>query len=66
MYYVAVDTGCIECGESTSVLGIFTDKTVAEEVIKEHEERHQKNWHGQHYFEVFEIKSIDEIYKCEY
>ena len=66
MYYVAVDTGCIECGENTSVLGVFTNKTVAEEVIKEHEERQQKKWHGQHCFEVFEVKAIDEICKCEY
>ena len=24
--YVAVDIGCIECGEETNVLGIFTNK----------------------------------------
>jgi hypothetical protein len=29
-YYVAVDIGCIECGESTAVLGIFTHEKDAE------------------------------------
>lgn len=24
-YWVIVDVGCIECGESTSILGVYTD-----------------------------------------
>ena len=58
--------GCIECGEDTNVLGIFTSKEKAEEVCKEHKKRQQNNWCGQHYFEVFEIEKIDEIYPVEY
>jgi hypothetical protein len=64
--YVAVDTGCIECGEETNVLGVFTCKARAEQVRTEHEERHAKNWHGQHSFEVFQIEGIDIENRVEY
>ena len=50
MYYVAVDIGCIECGEPSHVLGIFTNKEKALNVCKEHEERQNLNWTGQHSF----------------
>ena len=65
-YYVAVDIGCIECGEGTSVLGIFTNKDVADETTKEHAARQKENWHGQHHFAVFEIGEIDKIYTVDY
>ena len=58
MYYVAVDIGCIECGEPSHVLGIFTNKEKALNVCKEHEERQNLNWTGQHSFEIFEIKNM--------
>ncbi len=28
--YVVVDVGCIECGEQTQVVGVFTEKLQAE------------------------------------
>ena len=37
--YVAVDIGCIECGEESAVLGVFTDKAKAREVLDEHWDR---------------------------
>ena len=65
-YYVAVDIGCIECGESSHVLGIFTKKEKAYEVIHDHKKRQQENWSGQHFFEVFNIDEINKEYKVEY
>lgn len=66
MYYVALDIGCIECGEDSNVLGIFKNKKHAEEVIKDHENRQKENWHGQHYFDIVEIEEIDKEYPIEY
>lgn len=56
MKYVVVDIGCIECGEQSAVLGIFTNKRKAEETRKKYSEIHSNNWHGQHHFEIFEVK----------
>lgn len=66
MKYVVVDIGCIECGEQSGVLGIFTDKKQAEEVQKKYREIQSNNWTGQHYFEIFEVKEENiELYDEE-
>lgn len=65
-YYVAVDVGCIECGEDSAVLGIFSDKDLADQVIEDHAERQKKDWHGQHSFEIFEVDGIDNKIVVDY
>ena len=57
--YVALDVGCIECVEPSSVLGVFTDRVEAEQVCNYHENRQMENWHGTHSFEVHVIEGID-------
>lgn len=64
--YVAVDIGCIECGEDSAVLGVFTTEGEAKEVAEEHMQRHEKNWHGQHHFDVFEVSNVGVINRIEY
>lgn len=54
--FVAVDIGCIECGEDSDVLGIFTTKEQAEKACNEAGDKQSKNWRGQHNFEVFEAQ----------
>lgn len=66
MYYVAVDIGCIECGENSNVLGIFTDEERAKVVCTEHEERQKKNWRGEHLYEVFPMDEIDVVNTVTY
>ena len=66
MFYVAVDIGCIECGEDSAVLGVFDDEKAAQLVCNEHEERQAKDWHGQHYFQVFPIESLNEVNIVKY
>lgn len=58
MYYIAVDIGCIECGEESSVIGIFKDKGLAEKACRREQEIQKENWHGEHHFEIFEAKKI--------
>lgn len=64
--YVAVDIGCIECGEATSILGVFTDENKALDVLKEHAERQKKNWWGEHHFNIYEVDGIDQEVRVEY
>lgn len=61
MKYVLVDIGCIECGEPSSVLGIYTDLTKAKEILKKCEEYQNEHWHGQHSFEIFEVNKENEL-----
>lgn len=65
-YYVVVDIGCIECGESTNILGIFENEAKAGEILKDHEERQKEKWSGQHAFEIFEIEELNKEYRVEY
>ena len=65
-YYVLVDIGCIECGEESHVIGIFTDVKLAEQAKTNHKLRQEKNWCGQHYFKIFEIDEINKVYEVEY
>lgn len=64
--FVAVDVGCIECGEESAVLGVFTSEEKAQEVLNDHMNRQSKNWRGQHSFEFFEIDGIDVVHRREY
>ena len=65
MYYVLIDIGCIECGEETTVIGVFTDKAKAEKLLNKYEKLQAENWHGQHSFQIDEVE-IDKVYKPEY
>jgi len=64
--YVALDVGCIDCGESSSVLGVFTDLDKAEQVCDDHEDRQKENWHGEHSFEVHVVEGVDIENRVEY
>lgn len=64
--YVVVDVGCIECGEVTNVLGVFTDENKACDVLDEHEKRQEENWRGEHRFNIYEVNEIDQEIRVEY
>ena len=66
MKYVAVDIGCIECGELSAVLGIFSKKSMAQRACKKAAEEQRKKWRGQHSFEVFEVAEEDVEYIPRY
>jgi hypothetical protein len=65
-FFVAVDIGCIECGEETNVLGVFINRQKAQSVLNKHKKRQNNNWVGQHSFELFELDEIDKEYKVFY
>ena len=59
--YILVDIGCIECGEESNVLGIYTDKQRAEGMKAFIEEKYDKEGKaiGTHYFKIFEKYESD-------
>ena len=54
--WLAFDIGCIECGESSRVIGIFKTKAEAEAVAAEADGIQAQNWTGEHSFRVFEVE----------
>ena len=50
--YVALDIGCIECGEPSAVIGLFVTKGEALKAIEAPRAAQKANWQGQHSFEV--------------
>ena len=57
--YVAVDIGCLECGEESDVLGIFTSEEGARQAQALHKAWQAKHWSGQHEFKVFAINTLN-------
>jgi hypothetical protein len=60
--YIAMDIGCIECGQESACLGIFKEKELALNAIKEAESNFKDNlpypW-GDHRFKLFEMEFFD-------
>lgn len=59
MRYILIDIGCIECGENSAFLGVFSDKDRAEVARTEAENLQQQNWTGQHSFEIYEWDGVE-------
>lgn len=57
--FLAFDIGCLECGESSQVLGVFNTEIEAEACCDKAHELQSLNWTGQHHFEVFPIEIED-------
>jgi hypothetical protein len=59
--YLVFDIGCIECGEESSVVGIYNTQEEAEKAKEEYFEPDtdwgKEEWHGQHHIEIFKLNS---------
>lgn len=62
-YFVLVDIGCLECGEESALIGVFTECEKAEKALAEARELQRKNWFGQHSFEIFEWDGVCNAYR---
>jgi len=63
--WLAFDVGCIECGESSAVIGVYGTETEASAAAQVAAEKQQRDWHGQHSMEVFEIDVPDNATTAE-
>lgn len=53
--YLVFNVGCIECGVSSKVVGLFTTKVMADNVAAQCNEKHGWRQGGQNSYEVFEL-----------
>lgn len=61
--YVVVNIGCIECGVSSAIVGLFADKNKAEDIATKCQKLYAWREGGQNDFEVFELLEPEKIAK---
>jgi len=57
--WIVVNIGCIECGVSSNIVGVFTDKTRAHNLADSLYDSHGWREGGQNAFEVFPMPELD-------
>lgn len=66
--YIVVNIGCIECGVSSNIVGVFDDDIKANEIAAKLNDTHEWREGGQNSYEVFpmpELNVINEEYLRE-
>lgn len=53
--WIAVDVGCLECGESSSVVGIFKTEAECQAALDDARKMQEADWMGQHSFQPHEV-----------
>jgi len=64
--YMVFNIGCIECGVSSNVVGLFTDKVKAYDLTYKLHDTHGWREGGQNAFCVFELPEQDDVIAEEY
>lgn len=59
--YIVVNIGCIECGVSSNIVGVFSSKPFADDVAKRLNDTHAWREGGQNSYEVFQMPEIGVI-----
>lgn len=59
--WLVFNVGCIECGVSSNVVGIFVRKGKADEIAKTLNEKYNWREGGQNSYEVFELNRVGDI-----
>ena len=59
--WLVFNVGCIECGVSSNVVGVFVRKYKADEIAKTLNEKHAWREGGQNSYEVFELNRAGDI-----
>jgi hypothetical protein len=59
--YLVMNIGCIECGVSSKVVGVFSKHEVADEWAAKLDKTHYWRGGGQNDFEVFELPPMDAV-----
>ena len=61
MKYIVVNIGCIECGVSTNIVGVFDNKEKADSIVTQCNEKYDWREGGQNAFEIFEMPEINVV-----
>lgn len=59
--WVVVNIGCIECGVSSNIVGVFTDEQNARDIASRLDDTHSWREGGQNSFEVFPMPLLNGI-----
>ena len=59
--WIVVNIGCIECGVSSNIVGVFTDKVRADDLAASLYDTHDWREGGQNTFEVFPMPEDDTV-----
>jgi hypothetical protein len=59
--WIVVNIGCIECGVSSNIVGVFDDKDTADRIADELVERMGWRKDGQNDYEVFPMPPLNEV-----
>lgn len=60
--WIVVNIGCIECGVSSNIVGVFDDKRKANEIAKRFDEQFGWREGGQNEFKVFPMPELNTIH----
>ena len=63
MYYVVLDLGCSECGESSNILGIFTSIENARKARDEYKIVNKLDDYSDHEFFIYKIDTLDKVHQ---
>ena len=66
MAYIIVNIGCIECGVSSKIVGIFDTIELAEKVSQVLDEKYSWREKGQNSYEFFELPLSSNVIDPEY
>ena len=61
MKYIVVNIGCIECGVTTNIVGVFDKKEKAELIVAQCEEKYDWREGGENEFEIFEMPEMNVV-----
>jgi hypothetical protein len=61
MKYIVVNIGCIECGVSSNIVGIFDKEEIADEVAEKCDKEYGWREGGQNSFQVFKMPKLNVI-----
>lgn len=59
--WLVMNIGCIECGVSSAIVGVFADKEKAEAIAAECDKKYDWREGGQNTFKVFELPKAEQI-----
>lgn len=59
--WILVNIGCIECGVSTAIVGVFDNRAVAEDLRDNLSRSHSFREGGQNSFEIFPMPARNEV-----
>lgn len=66
MKWIVFNIGCIECGVSSAIVGVFTDEAQAKDVADKCRAKFSWREGGQNEFEAFPLPENDNIVAIEY